>query len=162
MESRCGLCRVHHRRAVGWLVGADEVRSVTPDQTALILATADVAFVGGHFAARFYDRLFASAPELRILFGTDLTALKLKFMNTLASLVGSLQHPVIFDSILMHLGRQHRRFGVLPAYYGPVGEALLATLHDILDERWTPDVSAAWAALYAEIAQRMKEGARAG
>jgi len=133
---------------------------VTPDQTALVLATADAAFVGGHFATRFYDRLFASAPDLRILFGTDLTALKLKFMNTLASLVGSVQHPVIFGSILMHLGRQHRRFGVLPAYYGPVGEALLATLQDILGERWTPAVAAAWTALYAEMTERMQEGAR--
>lgn len=140
----------------------DGVPRVTPEQTVLILTTADAAFASGRFADRFYDRLFTTAPETRALFGTDLTALKIKFMNTLASLVGNVQHPAMFASILTHLGLQHRRFGVLPAHYGPVGGALLATLHDILGERFTPTVEEAWSALYAEIAIRMQDGARAG
>ena len=133
---------------------------MTPEHTALVLATADAAFANGRFADRFYDRLFSTAPETRALFGADLTALKLKFMNTLTSLVGSVQHPEMFGSILLHLGRQHRRLGVVPAHYGPTGEALLMTLRDILGERFTPAVEASWAALYAEIAERMQEGAR--
>ena len=135
---------------------------MTPEHTALVLATADAALASGRFADRFYDRLFATAPETRALFDADLPALKLKFMNTLTSLVGSIQHPALFGSILVHLGGQHRRFGVMPAHYEPAGEALLATLHDILGERFTPAVGAAWAALYAEIARQMQEGARAG
>jgi hemoglobin-like flavoprotein len=132
---------------------------LTPEQAALVLATADAVFASGRFADRFYDRLFARAGTLA-LFPADLAALKLKFMNTLTSLLGSVQHPAMFGSILAHLGRQHRRFGVVPAHYGPVGEALLATLGDVLGERFTPAVGEAWAALYAEIARRMQDGAR--
>ena len=135
---------------------------MTPEHTALILATADATFASGRFAGGFYDRLFATAPETRLLFGADLTALKLKFMNTLAILVGSIQHPEMFVSIVTHLGGQHRHYGVTPAHYEAAGEALMATLHDILGERLTPAVRDAWTALYAEIAEQMQEGAQAG
>lgn len=126
----------------------------------LVLETADAAFGSGRFADRFYDALFAKAPETRALFGADVAALKLKFMNMLISIVGNIQHPELFGSIITHLGRQHRQFGVQPAHYEPVGAALLATLHDILSERFTPEVREAWAALYDEIAEQMQEGAR--
>lgn len=133
-----------------------------PEHTALIITTADAAFASGRLADHFYDRLFTNAPETRALFGADLAALKLKFMNTLALLVGSIQHPAMFVSIVTHLGGQHRRYGVMPAHYEAAGDALLATLGDILNERFTPAVRDAWAALYAEIAEQMQEGARSG
>jgi hemoglobin-like flavoprotein len=133
---------------------------VTPQHRALVLETADAAFAIGRFADRFYARLFALAPETQALFGDDSTILKLKFMNTMTSIVGSVERPEMFSSILTHLGRRHRRFGVLSAHYTPVGTALLETLEDILEERFTPPVRGAWAALYAEIAARMQEGAR--
>ena len=65
-------------------------------------------------------------------------SLKLKFLNTMTSIVGSVERPEMFSSILTHLGRRHRRFGVLSAHYTPVGTALLDTLEDILEERFEP------------------------
>ena len=134
---------------------------MTPEQKALVLSTADVAFASGRFADHFYERLFTLAPETRALFSDDITSLKFKFMNTLTSIVGAIERPDMFGSILMHLGRQHHRFGVRRVHYGPVGEALLGTVHQILGDRLTPPVQEAWAALYDEIAARMQEGARA-
>lgn len=140
----------------------NEVWGVTPEHTTLILATADAIFASGRFADCFYDRLFAIAPQTRLLFGADLTVLKLKFMNTLSILVGSIQHPEIFASIVTHLGGQHSRFGVLAAHYEAAGKALQSTLGDILGERFTPEVHDAWALLYTEIVEQMQAGARAG
>ena len=134
---------------------------MTPEQKALVLNTADAAFASGRFADRFYERLFTEAPETRSMFPDDLSALKLKFMNTLTSIIGAVERPDMFASILAHLGRQHFRFGVRSVHYRPVGDALLETLDDILADRSTPDVREAWAALYDEIAARMQEGARA-
>lgn len=133
---------------------------MTRQQRDVVQATGSAILSDVRFADRFYDRLFALAPETRHLFRDDLSALKLKFLNTLASLVGLVERPDMFRSILHHLGRQHGRFGVEDAHYGPVGLALEATLAEMLGERFTADARDGWAALYAEVARHMKEGAR--
>lgn len=134
--------------------------ALTPEQRTLVQQTAEVMVVGGRFADRFYEHLFRLAPETRALFVSDMTALKLKFMNMLASIVGTLERPEMFASILTHLGRLHGRAGVSPLHYPFVEEALLATLSEILGPRFGPEVRAAWAALYADIAAQMQDGAR--
>ncbi|WP_157182056.1 hypothetical protein [Methylobacterium sp. WSM2598] len=50
---------------------------MTFEQRTLVQQTAEVVFVGGRFADRFYAHLFTVAPETRVLFGSDLTTLKL-------------------------------------------------------------------------------------
>ena len=60
----------------------------------------------------FYEHLFRLAPETRALFASDLAALRLKFMNRPASLVGTLERPEMFASILTHLGQLHGRAGI--------------------------------------------------
>src|SRR5215207_6093177 len=90
---------------------------MTPEQIQCIRGTADIILSGGRVADSFYEALFEIAPETRSLFRDDLAALKLKFMNMLASIVGAVERPEMFTSILTHLGRQHRRFGVKAAYY---------------------------------------------
>src|SRR5205085_6388935 len=111
---------------------------MTPDQIEHIRSTSDIILGSGRVADRFYEALFAIAPETRGLFRDDLTALKLKFMNMLASLVGSVDQPMVFASILTHLGRRHRRYGVRAAHYEPVGAALLISVQASLGERMTP------------------------
>ena len=64
---------------------------MTPDQIERIRSTADNILVSGRVADRFYEALFEIAPETRSLFRDDLTALKLKFMNMLASIVGAVE-----------------------------------------------------------------------
>lgn len=84
-----------------------------------------------------------------------MTEMKLKFMNMLATLIGALDRPDVFSSIPRHLGTRHHGYGVVPGHYAPVGEALIETLRAELDQRFTPDVSAAWSALYTEISDAM-------
>ena len=131
---------------------------MTPDQIERIRSTADVILYSGRFADCYYAALFEIATETRRLFHSDHTALKLKFMDMLASIVGAVQRPEMFTSILTHLGRQHGRFGVKASYYGPVGAALLISLDAILGERMTPQVREAWKSLYTEIEGAMLQG----
>ena len=135
---------------------------MTPDQIEHIRSTSDIILGSGRVADRFYEALFAIAPETRGLFRDDLTALKLKFMNMLASLVGSVDQPMVFASILTHLGRRHRRYGVRAAHYKPVGAALLISVQVSLGARMTPQVREAWTCLYAEIEGAMLQGSAMG
>ena len=60
---------------------------------------------------------------------------------------------------LYHLGAQHVNFGVLPAHYGIVGEALRCTLATALGDKWTPQVKKGWTGIYTFISSNMMLGA---
>jgi hemoglobin-like flavoprotein len=130
------------------------------DQVHLIRSTADALLSGGRVADSFYEALFTTAPETRRLFRDDLTAQKLKFLDMLASLVGAVDQPAMFRSILTHLGRRHGRYGVQAGHYDAVRTALMTSLKEILGDRLTPAVRDAWMALYHEAQDTMLEGAR--
>ena len=56
------------------------------------------------------------------------------------------------------LGRRHAAYGVEPRHFNTVGEALLWTLGQGLGPAFTPNVRAAWAAVYEVIATQMQIG----
>jgi hypothetical protein len=60
---------------------------------------------------------------------------------------------------LFDLGATHLKFGVLPAHYEIVGEALLCTLATALGDKWTPAVKKGWAGIYTFISSNMILGA---
>ena len=47
------------------------------------------------------------------------------------------------------------KYGVVPAHYDVVGQALLATLEGGLGAEWTAQVKAAWIAVYGVISTTM-------
>lgn len=108
-------------------------------------------------AGLFYDRLFEIAPEVRPLFRHDIDEQKRKFIATLAVIVGSLDNTNKLVALTDHLARQHGDFGVRPAHYAIVGEALLWSLERGLGEAWTPGVAASWNKAYGIISTFMIE-----
>ena len=60
---------------------------------------------------------------------------------------------------LKGLGKKHVAYGVLPAHYGIVGEALLQTLGAALGDRFTPKVKAGWGSIYRFVSSNMIDGA---
>lgn len=61
---------------------------------------------------------------------------------------------------LTALGARHVHYGVLPAHYGIVGEALLATLETALGpDIWTSEVKSAWMTVYGLVSTAMMTGA---
>lgn len=71
-----------------------------------------------------------------------------KVVSTVHTAVGLLKNLDKLIPMLAGLGKTHVGYGVEPAHYDVVGEALLATLSDALGEGYTTEVHDAWAAVY--------------
>ena len=94
---------------------------------------------------RFYTRWFSLDPSPRDLFPPDMARQRAAFAQALKWVYGELvaqraEEPVAF---LAQLGRDHRKYGVLPEHYATLGQALYATLRDELAAAWTDAVDAA-------------------
>ncbi|MER7133641.1 globin domain-containing protein [Streptosporangium saharense] len=106
-------------------------------------------------AAYFYGRLFARNPHLRAMFPPAMDTQRDRLFGALTRIVWSLDSLDGLSSFLGRLGRDHRRYGVLPEHYTTVGDALLATVRRFAAEVWSPEVEAAWRAAYTAAADIM-------
>ena len=80
-------------------------------------------------------------------------------MATLAFAVAGLKQPDQVLAAVRQLGQRHGAYGVRAEHYDTVGAALLWTLAQGLGEQFTPEVEAAWTALYTLVASTMQEAA---
>ena len=80
---------------------------------------------------------------------------KRKFMSTLAVIVGSLDDNSKLITLTETLARQHDSYGIRPAHYALVGDALLWSLERGLGAGWTPDVAASWSKAYGIVSNFM-------
>ncbi|MGE5655597.1 MAG: globin domain-containing protein [Actinomycetota bacterium] len=112
------------------------------------------------FVSSFYQNLFAAYPETQYFFGkADMGKQEKKLLNSLILLVEGLRTPEVLVPVLKDLGARHKGYGILAEYYPLVGESLLKTFANYLQEDWTPEVAKAWGDTYTNIAQLMLEGA---
>jgi nitric oxide dioxygenase len=111
-------------------------------------------------SAVFYERLFALAPETRVLFKGDLTDQGRKLMQVLATIVRNL-HDLgpLLDSV-EYLAQRHVGFGVRDDHYAIVGQVLIETLHECLGDNFTPQTERAWGYAYTILSGRMIRAAR--
>lgn len=129
---------------------------MTPDQIGLIQKSfAKIAPIAPLLVDLFYSRLFAEAPDLRPLFPADLTAQKIKLIDTLATFVLYLHQLETVRPKLEALGHRHLAYGARAEHYELVGAALIATLAVGLGPDFTPELRAAWVAGYAILAGMM-------
>lgn len=120
---------------------------------AKVLPIADTA------AALFYGRLFELDPALRPLFKGDLTEQGKKLMQMIGLAVKGLDRWTQLAPVLGELARRHADYGVRPQDYDTVGAALLWTLAQGLGAAFTPEVEAAWRAVYTQLAETMQAAA---
>jgi len=110
----------------------------------------------------FYARLFLLAaerghPQVRAMFPRDMDTQRGRLVNALVRIVsavieGDLDGLTVY---LTGLGKDHLMFGVEPAHFGLVGEALLAALAEYAGDAWTPETAQAWAQAYGVAAEVM-------
>lgn len=131
----------------------NEQVKLVQDSFAQVLPIADVA------ADLFYARLFEIDPSLRRMFPTDMAEQKHKLMLTLKFAVNSLSRLGELVPAVQALGRRHAGYGVKNEHYNTVAVALLWTLEQGLGEAFTPEVKAAWIAVYTLLAKTMQEAA---
>ncbi|MFW5678676.1 MAG: globin domain-containing protein [Pseudomonadota bacterium] len=117
----------------------------------------DMARAAPASASIFYDRLFEIAPETRPLFTSDMEQQGVKMMSTLGAIVAQLHDQVALAPIVADLARRHVAYGVVPAHYEKLGEALLWTVARSLGPRCTPEVRVVWTKAYAALAAAMLE-----
>jgi hemoglobin-like flavoprotein len=105
----------------------------------------------------FYERLFYLAPSLRHLFPEDLREARRRFVPMLGSIIGALEHPSVLLTLLYHLGRRLAGRGVTGVHYEIVGETLIWTLMRVLSRSFTPEIEAAWRAIYRQLVAQLQK-----
>ena len=125
-------------------------------QQGLVHATfAKLAVMPEVAGALFYERLFATNPNFRPLFKNDMRIQGVKLMAMLALIVYNLPEPDKVSAAIFDLSVRHVGYGVKPADYDALREALLWTLEQALGEDFTPAAREAWMACYDELADEM-------
>jgi class 3 adenylate cyclase/hemoglobin-like flavoprotein len=115
------------------------------DMTLELQSTLDIILSDDEaFAMRFYEKLFAVAPQVRSLFKGDMNAQGRMLTHMLVGIVYSLSRPDHLTMGLRTLGKSHERYGVRPEYYPAVVDVLIETIREQLGELCTEKVERAW------------------
>jgi hemoglobin-like flavoprotein len=139
---------------------ATENTAPTGKDIALVVASFDqIVPIAGLAADLFYARLFEIAPSLRGMFPDDMRDQKRKLFVMMATAVQGLRDLDRLAPQVKSLGARHAGYGVKPAQYEIVGQALLWTLERGLGDAFTPDVQRAWTRVYGLLAATMQDGA---
>src|SRR5919199_715854 len=104
-----------------------------------------VAPQGNELVARFYTRLFETAPHVKPLFDrVDMTRQRQSLLNTLVVLRESLSDLSEVIPDLEDLGARHAGWGVRPEHYPVVISCLVDTMAEVGGPEWKPEYSHAW------------------
>jgi len=131
---------------------------VTSDAVARVQAHFDRLPTRG-LAERFYRRLFETAPHLRVLFPTNLSAQESHFEEMLASVISQLGRMTAVDASLRELGARHTRYGAQPHHYHLVRDVLLQTLEEQSRGDWSDAIARDWRLAIGAIMAPMLRGA---
>ncbi|GAB2595995.1 globin domain-containing protein [Spirosoma areae] len=129
---------------------------MTPEQFALVKQTwrllrdIDPSVLG----SVFYGQLFMQFPTLQSMFKTSMESQYQKFMDMLSLIVSRIDRAGVTEE-LVQLAQRHTAYGVKPAHYKAVGQALLWTLEQGLGKDWNAEVHRAWEACYDDLTRIM-------
>jgi hemoglobin-like flavoprotein len=133
---------------------------MTPDQKTLVQESFRLLTPIADLAARlFHQRLFELDPKLKSLFKGDMEEQGKKLMKMIAAAVNALDRLEEIVPAVQDLGARHAGYGVEEKDYDIVGNALLWTLQQGLDDLYTSEVEEAWIAAYSELSNTMKNAA---
>ena len=80
----------------------------------------------------------------------------IRYLDRAIDLLASGDSDNELGGVLLDLGQKHASFGVTARMYQPMGQALIATVAEILGEdRFTPDVLQAWIEVFEALASEM-------
>ena len=116
-----------------------------------------IAAPGEQIVEIFYAELFAIDPSLEAMFPNEPGEQRETMLAKMAMLVRSLHMPVKIKEIVEELAASHLEYGVRPAHYTHVGNALLRTLKKGLGADFTPELCDAWTEAFRMLAQAIKE-----
>lgn len=129
------------------------------DAAALKSSWEQVSKSGDEVPLFFYSHLFLAHPEVRSMFPVSMAGQRDRFVSALGRIVSQVDDLPNVRPFIEQLGRDHRRFSVVPEHYTVVGSSLLATLKHFLGAAWTDELASDWAEAYGIIARVMVEAA---
>lgn len=96
------------------------------------------------FARLFYDKVFTIAPQARALFRSNMTDQGRLLTHMLGGIVYSLSRPAHLTTGLKKLGQSHIKYGVKPAHYPIVKQAMMEAIDETLGNLKTGKSLDAW------------------
>lgn len=108
----------------------------------------------------FYSKLFSDNPALRKMFPSDMELQYQKLIDMLNAVVIRLDKLDELNEEIAAMAQRHVEYGVRPAHYKLVGNALLWTLQKGLGKDWTEEVKNAWSTCYKILADTMINSGR--
>lgn len=103
----------------------------------------------------FYSKLFTDTPALRKMFPSNMDLQYQKLIDMLNSIVLHLDDLDKITEDIAAMAKRHVDYGVRPAHYKLVGQALLWTLKVGLGGEWNKAVEKAWTDCYTLLADTM-------
>lgn len=139
----------------------NDVVTLTPEQIQIVKHTwsmvVPIADVAGQL---FYNRLFEIAPETKLLFTrTSIPEQSKKLLAMLNYVITKLDKLDTLLDEISALAQRHVHYGVKAEHYDKVGEALLWTLAQGLQNAWTEETRDAWITCYVVLSHAMVEAA---
>lgn len=132
---------------------------MTPESISRVQASfIEVSKTPRELASRFYEELFAAAPQLRLLFPPDMTSLQGHFEAALALVVRNLEDVQALQQPLRELGAQHVLWRAQPADYLLVREALIRAIRRS-SAGWSDSLEQDWRLAITAIVVPMLQGA---
>jgi nitric oxide dioxygenase len=107
----------------------------------------------------FYTRLFTDNPAVKKMFPEDMQQQYIKLTDMLTSIVSRLDQLDTLSEEITAMARRHVQYGVRPAHYKLVGNALLWTLEKGLGNDWNAEVKDAWLTCYTILSGTMIDAA---
>lgn len=125
-----------------------EYRERLADQRLLVASLEAVTSSADEVVRSFYAQLFLGRPYLRNLFPAGLRADSDRLFSALIGLAEALEKIHELVPVLEQLGRDHRKYGIRPAHYDAVRQALIGALEEHAGANWRPEYAAAWTRAY--------------
>lgn len=133
----------------------------TTDQELMTESLESVGSAADEVIRTFYAQLFLGRPYLRSMFPGSLRADSDRLFSALIGMIEALDDLDGFVRSLEQLGRDHRKYGVRPAHYDAVREALVGALREHAGPAWRAEQEAAWRRAY-DFAAAVMQAAEAG
>ncbi|HEY5968330.1 MAG TPA: globin domain-containing protein [Chitinophagaceae bacterium] len=103
----------------------------------------------------FYSKLFSYNNGLRKMFPHNMDQQYRKLMDIISTIIARLDKLDELTNEISEMARRHVKYGVRPAHYKLVGNALLWTLKQGLGKDWTLDLETAWTKCYTLLSETM-------
>lgn len=133
---------------------------MNPDQVARIRSSFDLlAPRAGELMDRFYERLFRDYPSVKPMFPADMAKQKSHLTAAVALVVKHADNLAALEKPLQEMGARHVGYGAQPAHYGAVRDTMVATLAEMAQAAWTPELNADWTEALNTVAAAMIRGA---